>query len=128
MPLNYRYASAELASIAEDCTARFVLVDHAGENRAAMLPEMGVPLVSLDTLHPHRRGASSAIERPFFDPDAPIVIAYTNGFTARPKGVVFTHRTVLAYAFEAISIIRNWVSGPNRLKRRRCSRVEERCN
>ena len=100
VPLNYRYAGAELASIAEGCTPRFVLVDHAGEERAATLPEMGVPLVSLDTLKAHRRGASSAIDSPY-DPDAPIVIAYTSGSTARPKGVVFTHRTVLAYAFEA---------------------------
>ena len=100
VPLNYRYAGAELASIAEGCTPRFVLVDRAGEDRAATLPQIGVALVSLDTVQAHRQGATTAIASPY-DPDAPIVIAYTSGSTARPKGVVFSHRTVLAYAFEA---------------------------
>ena len=98
VPLNYRYVAAELASIVEGCTPRFVLVDEAGAARAQ--GQAGTQVLPLSLVREHRGGAAV----PFvahFAPDAPIVVAYTSGSTARPKGVSFTHRTVLAYAFEA---------------------------
>ena len=100
VPLNYRYAPAELSSIIEGCTPRFVLSDAAGQARAEQLTQVATTLLPLDIVTEHRTGEPIAFEAPF-DPDAPIVIAYTSGSTARPKGVVFTSRTVLAYAYEA---------------------------
>jgi fatty-acyl-CoA synthase len=98
VPLNYRYAPAELESIVEGCTPRFVLADEAGASRAE--GQAGFELLPLSLISEHRGGDAMRFEAPF-DPDAPIVVAYTSGSTARPKGVVFTSRTVLAYAFEA---------------------------
>lgn len=100
VPLNYRYAATELLSIVEGCTPRFVLVDRAGADRAAELPVRSCAVFPLDEILDLRAGEPIAVDTPY-DPDAPVVIAYTSGSTARPKGVVFTNRTVLAYAFEA---------------------------
>lgn len=100
VPLNYRYASAELESVVQGCTPRFVLVDVAGIARAALLPASETMVLTLDLVANGRIGAAVSIDSPY-EPDAPIVIAYTSGSTAKPKGVVFTHRSVLGYAFEA---------------------------
>ena len=100
VPLNYRYAPAELSSIIEGCTPRFVLVDAAGQARVVAVPNLQTTIVLLETVANARTGDPVAVASPF-DPDAPIVIAYTSGSTAQPKGVIFTHRSVLAYAFEA---------------------------
>ncbi len=100
VPLNYRYASAELESVVQGCTPRFVLVDVAGMARAASLPASETMVLALDLVADGRIGAAVGVDSPY-EPDAPIVIAYTSGSTAKPKGVVFTHRSVLGYAFEA---------------------------
>lgn len=98
VPLNYRYAAAELASIVEGCTPRFVIADEAGAPRAE--GQSGFELLELGLVRKERGREAVQFAAPF-DPDAPIVVAYTSGSTARPKGVIFTGRTVLAYAFEA---------------------------
>ena len=38
--------------------------------------------------------------RPEVDTDQPAVIVYTSGTTAKPKGVIFSHRTTLNFIFE----------------------------
>ena len=100
VPLNYRYAPAELDSIVQGCTPRFVLVDDAGMARAGALSASETRVLPLRIAGGLRQGADVTIDSPY-EPDAPIVIAYTSGSTAKPKGVVFSHRSVLAYAFEA---------------------------
>ena len=100
VPLNYRYAPAELTSIVQGCTPRFILVDAAGLARVAAIPDLQTTVLPLTTVADARHGEPVVIASPF-EPDAPIVVAYTSGSTAQPKGVMFTHRSVLAYAFEA---------------------------
>ena len=100
VPLNYRYAPLELNSIVQGCNPRFVLVDAGGQARVADLPDLGTTVLPLDAVADARTGGPLTLVSPY-DPDAPIVIAYTSGSTARPKGVIFTHRSVLGYAFEA---------------------------
>jgi fatty-acyl-CoA synthase len=98
VPLNYRYTAAEVASVIADCTPRFIFTDEIrGGRLAADAAQSILPLSHVSSL---RNGAQKTVQGPD-DPDATIVIAYTSGSTAKPKGVMFTHRTTLAYAFES---------------------------
>ena len=100
VPLNYRYVGPELASVVKGCTPKIILTDDGGRARVESIETTGHKIIHLDMVHAFRSGADIRFEAPF-DPDATIVIAYTSGSTAQPKGVMFSHRSVLAYAFEA---------------------------
>lgn len=99
VPLNYRYAPPELASVVAGCTPKFIFVDEAGLERAEAIANLEPVLLPLKELHKFRTGPVTPFRHPH-EPDAPIVIAYTSGSTSQPKGVMFSHRSVLAYAFE----------------------------
>ena len=92
-PLNIRYTAHELGEIVEDTTPRFVFAD---EERAPKFAELGVSLRPLSDVSALRHGAPAQVERTL-DPDLPVVIISTSGSTAKPKGVVFTHRTMISY-------------------------------
>ena len=100
VPLNYRYAPPELASVVAGCTPKFMFVDDEGLERTKALAAPAPELLPLAGLHQFRTDGDVPFSSPH-DPDAPIVIAYTSGSTSQPKGVMFSHRSVLAYAFEA---------------------------
>lgn len=100
VPLNYRYAAPELASVVAGCTPKFIFVDQAGMDRTTALAEPAPAVLALEEVNRLRVGEDVAFASPY-DPDSPIVIAYTSGSTSQPKGVMFSHRSVLAYAFEA---------------------------
>ena len=93
-PLNVRYTSHELAEIIDD--HRPVLIV-AGDDEAAKVEGRGVPVRRISDVTPFRTGDMVAVDRDL-DPDACVVIISTSGSTARPKGVMFSHRTMLAYA------------------------------
>lgn len=92
-PINFRYTPREIRELCETTEPRFTFaapefadtVEAAGQTPRAM--------AEIDGL---RMGDAVAIEHDP-DPDAPVVIIATSGSTARPKGVVFTHRSMLAY-------------------------------
>jgi fatty-acyl-CoA synthase len=92
-PLNIRYTPHELREILEDTTPRFVFAD---EERLPKFAELGVPMRSLSDVAALRRGTPARVDRTL-DPDLPVVIISTSGSTAKPKGVVFTHRTMTSY-------------------------------
>ena len=92
-PLNIRYTTHELAEIIDD--HRPVMI-FAGDDETAKVTGQGVPVQSISIISRFRQGGAVTIERDL-DPDASVVIISTSGSTARPKGVMFSHRTMLSY-------------------------------
>ncbi len=92
-PLNVRYTARELAEIIEDHGPVLIV---ASDELAAKIEGNGVPVRSISEVSALRQGAPAIIDRDL-DPDACVVIISTSGSTARPKGVMFTHRTMLSY-------------------------------
>jgi fatty-acyl-CoA synthase len=92
-PLNIRYTAYEIKEILEDTTPRFVYAD---EERLPKFVELGVPTRNLSEVASLRHGTSAHVDRTL-NPDLPVVIISTSGSTAKPKGVVFTHRTMSSY-------------------------------
>lgn len=95
-PLNARYTPSEIGEILEDTTPRFVYAD---AERRAKFDGLGIAPRPIEALAELRSGAPAAVTREL-DPDLPIVIISTSGSTAKPKGVVYSHRTMTGYAAE----------------------------
>ncbi|WP_176593342.1 class I adenylate-forming enzyme family protein [Sphingobium sp. EM0848] len=98
VPLNYRYTQEEAISVAADCTPTMIYV---GGDKAGMLAGRGYTLLPIEDVAALRQGEPVDFVGDH-DPDAVTVIGYTSGSTARPKGVMLTHRTMLGYALEAV--------------------------
>ena len=107
VPVNTRFKAAELAYCLEqaDCkalflTARFLKIDYA-----AMVQEIRPQLqkllhvINVDKGLP-RAEASTELGRDV-SPDDPLLIQFTSGTTAYPKGVVLTHDNMLRNAWAA---------------------------
>lgn len=93
-PVNFRYTPREIAELCETTEPGFAFAapEQVGQMVAAGLSPR--PMAEIDSL---RHGAPAT---PTHDPqpDAPVVIIATSGSTAKPKGVVFTNRSMTAYA------------------------------
>lgn len=96
VPMNLRFTRHEAAELLEDATPRLIFAD---DERRPRLEGLGVPVRDLAEIATLKTGPR---ERPDLDldPDAPVVIISTSGSTARPKGVVFSHRTMIDYSTE----------------------------
>lgn len=93
-PVNFRYKPREIAELLEATEPSIIF---AADDRAAAVRETGVVPRAMAEIEALRDGAdASVVHDPC--PDAPVVIIATSGSTARPKGVVFTNRTMTAYA------------------------------
>lgn len=93
-PINFRFTPREIRELCETTEPRFTFVapDFAANVSAAGLTPR--PIAEIEAL---RYGdAASVAHDP--DLDAPVVIIATSGSTAKPKGVVFTNRSMTAYA------------------------------
>ncbi|NOV00404.1 acyl-CoA synthetase [Paenibacillus planticolens] len=100
VPLNWRLALPELASILADCTpkvigvhSRFALL--AEELRASHAMEVlpldlaeDLSLACMAAAQDTQPGSAEA------DPEDPFVMIYTGGTTGKPKGVVLSHRSI----------------------------------
>lgn len=93
-PLNMRYTTHELSELVGDTSPRMIFAD---AERAPRLADLGVDILSLDTVRAQFSGQPVAIDREPL-PDDPVVIIATSGSTAKPKGVVFSNRTMTSYA------------------------------
>ncbi len=93
-PVNFRYTTREIVDLCETTEPRFsfAAADHADRMSAAGLVPRA--MAEIDAL---RVGPPATVDREL-DPDSPVVIIATSGSTAKPKGVVFTHRSMTSYA------------------------------
>jgi long-chain acyl-CoA synthetase len=97
VPIDYRASGAFLSRVAAIVDARVVLAGDAVDTNAI---EPGRPIWRLDDLRPSTADptTSSPAAPPArtFGPDDTAEIIFTSGATADPKGVIITHRNILA--------------------------------
>ncbi len=95
LPVNLRLTAHEIGEILEDGAPSLMVAD--AERRAKLT--YAAPVLDIAEVAALRSGPA---ETPTLDldPDAPVVIISTSGSTARPKGVVCTHRSMTSYAAE----------------------------
>jgi len=93
-PVNVRYTTREISDLCATTEPRFffALPDHAEKVRGAR--QQPRDMAQIEAL---REGPPAAVAHDP-DPDAPVVIIATSGSTATPKGVVYTNRSMTAYA------------------------------
>lgn len=93
-PLNMRYTKTEVAELVEDQTPRFAFADEA---RLGLFEGLEPELFDLGVVRDWRDDGL-ADPRVAHDPDQAVVIIATSGSTAKPKGVMLTHRSMTSYA------------------------------
>lgn len=93
-PINFRYTPREIREMCETTEPRFTF---AAPEFAVNAAAAGLSPLSMAVIEALREG-EAATPRHDPSPDAPVVIIATSGSTARPKGVVFTNRSMTAYA------------------------------
>lgn len=93
-PVNFRYTPREIAELVETTEPAISFADPAHSGNMA---DAGLSPRAMAEIEALRHGAPVT---PSHDPqpDAPVVIIATSGSTAKPKGVVFTNRSMTAYA------------------------------
>lgn len=93
-PINFRYTAREIRELCETTQPRFVFAAPEFEAAVRDAGQSPQPMAEIETL---RSGDAAA---PAHDPqpDDPVVIIATSGSTAKPKGVVFSNRSMLSYA------------------------------
>ncbi len=98
VPLNNRFTPDELQYLVENSEPRYVLADDAhAEPMAQALAggpgALGVKQFALSEFTGLRGQTPGPVARPTAGPDDIAQIVYTSGTSARPKGVIFTHRS-----------------------------------
>ena len=120
LPINIRLTPADIEHILNDAGASTVIVDRA---LAALLAPSRERLVSLQNVilmggdskapaaivgHDYEtlvRDAPASYSRPDLDEDDIAELFYTSGTTARPKGVMLTHRNLYMHAFSVLAAL-----------------------
>jgi fatty-acyl-CoA synthase len=93
-PVNFRYTAREIAELCETTQPRLAF---AGADYLDKLAGACPSTRLMDEIEALRTGPVATVAHDV-DPDASVVIIATSGSTARPKGVVFTNRSMTGYA------------------------------
>jgi long-chain acyl-CoA synthetase len=100
VPLNTRHAAAEQRAILADCGARLLIADEAHRERAgALAPAIDAVLLAPDDYERALAESKEVDSDPAIGEDDPAAIFYTGGTTGRAKGVMLSHRNLVANAF-----------------------------
>lgn len=101
-PINFRFTVREIADLTSTTEPKIVF---AGPEFIENIQAAGLSAYPIEEVEALSEGAPARVSHDV-DPDAPVVIIATSGSTAKPKGVVFSHRTMTSY-------VGNWaVEGP----------------
>jgi long-chain acyl-CoA synthetase len=95
VPLNTRLATPELEAILQDCGARVLLCDR----EPGALTNRVQHVVSIPDAYETLIAQSLQPARPTADASTVAALFYTGGTTGVPKGVMLTHRNLVANAF-----------------------------
>jgi long-chain acyl-CoA synthetase len=96
VPLNTRLAMPELRAILEDSGARILITDRdPGPLTSCVERVLSIP----DDYERLLAGADPALAPLAYDENAVAALFYTGGTTGTPKGVMLTHRNLVANAF-----------------------------
>jgi fatty-acyl-CoA synthase len=92
VPLNWRMPQAELDTLVADCTPALLFHGREDSGKAGALPA-----IDLDADYEGLVAAAEPMPgRAAWPTDGIWYLLYTSGTTARPKGVIYTHRMALA--------------------------------
>lgn len=91
--MNMRYTPSELSEILDDTSPSLVFAD---AERLAKLGALVAEPLDLDIINGLRQGDRATVSHRLH-PDDRVIIVSTSGSTAKPKGVVFSHRSVTGY-------------------------------
>src|SRR3954465_10018319 len=94
VPLDVNGTAEFARQVADVMQARLIV---AGPDQLRALGELGLPVVSIDDL-PELVASTPApmAARPTIDPNDLVEIVYTSGTTGHPRGVMVSHRNLLA--------------------------------
>ena len=93
-PVNFRYKAREIADLCDTSEPRFSFSE---PDFVEAMTSAGLSPRAMSEIEALRAGPIVSIDRDL-DTNAPVVIIATSGSTAKPKGVVFTHRSMIGYA------------------------------
>lgn len=99
-PINSRMVPAEVDYLLGQYEPCLIFADgEGGERLKGSVAAASVARVRPEDIAAQRAGDAECLALEL-DPDAPMAIITTSGSTARPKGVVYSHRTMIEYAWE----------------------------
>ncbi len=102
-PFSYRFTVREIEHLVRDCAPKAVFTDETQGEKLQAVAAAGAEFqqIALSEVAALRHAAPVRFHRTL-SPSAPIVIVYTSGTTGKPKGVVYTHQTTLAFITEIV--------------------------
>jgi long-chain acyl-CoA synthetase len=107
-PINYRFAPAEATAVLRDTRPAMVILEEPDEliaqHLVAELPglrwhRLDATLTALSDRQAFDNGTRPATPRALVDEDTISLICFTGGTSGRSKGVLLTHRNLLANAY-----------------------------